>query len=187
MKLKNWYAGLGALVLVAAVPVINSAPVRASLEQAGSAITQVFNRPVVELNLSAALKTISMDGQGKEVVSYENLGNKASVKPGDVLLYSVEGTNAGDKVAQNLTLNQPIPDKMVYVLGSAKANGAVTTYSIDKGQTFVANPTIKETSADGTVKEVPAPAEMYTHIRFEFGSELAPEAGVKANYEVRVR
>jgi uncharacterized repeat protein (TIGR01451 family) len=187
MKLKNWYVGLGALVLVTAVPVINSAPVRASLEQATSAITQVFNRPVVELNLSAALKTSVLDAKGKEVITYQDLGNKSSVKPGDVLRYSVDGVNAGDKIAQNLTLNQPIPDKMVYILGSAKANGAITTYSIDQGQTFVANPTIKETLADGTVKTVPAPAEMYTHIRFEFNSELAPKAGVKANYEVRVR
>lgn len=172
---------------MAAVPVVNSAPVRASLEQATSAISQVFNRPVVELNLAAALKTTSVDAQGKEVISYQDLGNKASVTPGDVLRYTVEGFNDGDKVAQNLTLNQPIPDKMMYVIGSADGNGAITTYSIDKGQTFVANPTIEETLADGTVKQVPAPAEMYTHVRFEFNSELAPKTGVKANYEVRVR
>ncbi len=179
---------LGAVVLIAAVPLIGGSPVLASLQQAGESIVQSIRRPQVKLNLTAEKQLVEIDKAGKQKVTWQSLAGKAVVQPGDVLRYTVSSQNAGDVPAKNLALTQPIPSPMTYVLGSAtNNNGAKTTYSIDNGNSFVENPTIEVKLPDGKVETQPAPAEAYTHIRWSFDQSLDPAAGVKAAYEVKVR
>jgi len=74
------------------------------------------------------------------------------------------------------------------VVGSATAEyGASVSYSIDGGKNFAAQPMIEEKQADGTTKPVPAPASMYTQVRYEWSDPLAAGATLSASYKVRVR
>ena len=186
--MKRWSIGLGALALVAAVPLISGTPVLANLQSAGEAIVQAIRRPEVKLNLSADKKLVELNVEGKEKVTWEALGDQSVVTPGDTLRYTVSSKNTGDLPAKNLVITQPIPPQMVYTIGSTTSNnGTEVTYSIDNGKNFVANPTVKVTLPDGTVEERPAPAEAYTNIRWKFSKALDPTSGVIATYEVTVR
>jgi uncharacterized repeat protein (TIGR01451 family) len=180
-------ASLSAFALIATTPFINQVPGIAPVWQSTSAVAQSNNKkPQLELRLAAKKQVISQDQQGKQVKKWESLQGQGSVKPGDVLQYTLTGENKSDKPIKNLTLNQPIPKEMVYVLKSVKAsNNAKITYSIDNQRTFVENPTIQVTR-NGKVETQPAPATAYTHIRLQISS-VPGKATVTATYETQVR
>lgn len=179
--------GIGAVALIATVPFLGRTPVWANLQQVGENIVQAINRPEVRLNLVASKQITEVNEEGVQLVSWKALDNGAVVMPGDVIRYTVNSANIGDLPASNLVVTQPIPQKTVYELGSAKSNnGAEVTYSIDSGKTFVAQPMVAATLENGAVVKRPAPAEAYTHIRWQFGKDLDPAAGVKAIYDVRI-
>jgi uncharacterized repeat protein (TIGR01451 family) len=179
--------GLGILAIAAAIPFASSTPVLANLQEAGASIVKNIMQPKMKLVLGAEKKVVTVDAEGKSVTSWKALEGSVSVQPGDVMRYTLSSQNAGDKPASKLVLTQPIPAHTTYVVGSAIANGAKLTYSIDAGKSFVANPTIKVKLADGSVVEKPAPAEMYTHARWDYSESLQPAAAVRSTYEVAVK
>jgi len=61
------------------------------------------------------------------------------------------------------------------------------TYSIDNGKSFSAQPTIEEKQPDGSTKKVPAPATMYTQLRYEWADPLVQGGKVSASYKVRLK
>ncbi len=180
-------ASLSAFALIATVPFFNQVPGIANIWESTSAVAQSNNKqPQLELRLEAKKQVIAQDQQGKQIKTWESLQGQATVKPGDVLQYTLIGKNKSDKPIKNLTLNQPIPQAMVYVLKSVKTdNNAKITYSIDNQRTFVENPTIKVTR-NGKEETEPAPANAYTHIRLQISS-VPGKATVKATYETQVR
>ncbi len=137
--------------------------------------------------LSAQKQVITTDAEGNEVISWETMEGQAEVEPGDVIRYSLTSENAGEKPADNLVLTQPVPAQTQYVADSAKANGATLTYSIDGSKTFSAQPMIEVKVSEDKVEMQPAPAEMYTHVRWDYSESLQPMASVKAVYEVAVK
>ena len=184
---KRLLLGLSALALVGAMPFATSQPVLAQLEGVKDAIVEAVLRPEVKLNLSAEKQMVELDKNGQEKISWEALEGKVTVQPGDILRYTVDGSNSGDVEAKGLSITQPVPNQTSYVLASAKTDsGAEVIYSIDGGQSFVAEPMIEVTLPDGTVELQPAPAEMYTHIQWNFGDDLASAQSVKAFYNVKV-
>lgn len=184
MKLLHKILGIGTLGLVVTLPLINH-PVQASFNPVSQIIAQA--QPQVKLNLTAARKTIVVTAGDEEQVKWESLDDSAVVNPGDVLRYTISSVNQGGDSANNLVVTQPIPEQMVYELGTASSeNQAEVVYSIDNGETFVAEPTITITTEEGEKIEQPAPAETYTHVRWQFGS-VPPEAGINAMYEVKVQ
>lgn len=179
--------GLGILAAAAMIPIATSTPVFAELAQAGEAIVQTILQPKVKLVLGVQKQVVSKDAEGNELINWQNLEGNVSVKPGDVLRYMLSSENAGDKPAENLVLTQPIPNQTAYIADSAMANGADLTFSIDGGKTYSAEPTIEVTLPDGSVEQRPAPAETYTHVRWDYGKSLEPLASVRAVYEVAVK
>jgi uncharacterized repeat protein (TIGR01451 family) len=177
--------GLGLLAVALAIPFASGTPVLAELQQAGSAVVKNILAPKVKLNLGAEKKVVSVDAQGKQQVTWKAF--QGTVQPGDVLRYTLVSENAGDKSAKSLKLVQPIPAQTLYSLGSAKANGATLTYSINGGKTFVEKPMVTVKLANGQVVQKPAPASAYTHIRWDYSNSLAPLAAVRAAYEVAVK
>lgn len=178
--------GLSILAVAAAIPFISGTPVLAQLQQAGSSIVKNILAPKVKLNLGAEKKVTSVDAQGKQQISWKALDG-AAVQPGDVLRYTLVSENAGDKPANSLKLTQPVPAQTLYTVGSAKANGASLSYSINGGKTFVEKPMVTVKLANGEEVQKPAPASSYTHIRWDYSNSLAPLATVRAAYEVAVK
>lgn len=187
MKLKRWSILFGTATLVA-LPVMFNTPVLASLQQAGEAIVEAINRPKVKLMLTADKKLEEVDAEGNKKIVWQSLEDGAQVLPGDSLRYTIQSENEGDLAAKKLVITQPIPQQMVYNLDSATSTANTDiTYSIDAGKTFVAQPMIEKTLEDGSVVEVPAPAELYTHVRWKFNGELSTEKDAAASYEVEVK
>ncbi|HEY9878653.1 MAG TPA: hypothetical protein V6D29_09375 [Leptolyngbyaceae cyanobacterium] len=180
--------GLVALVAAAVVPLATETPSLARLQDAGETLVQQLRRPQVKLVLQAEKQIQTVDEQGKPKLSWQALEGEATVHPGDTLRYTLASENEGEMAAKNLEITQPIPAQMKYVLKSAEGNeGVQITYSIDGGQSFVETPMVKVKMPDGTVKEQPAPAEAYTHIRWNFADSLAPAIAVNLHYDVEVK
>ena len=187
MKRKFMF-GLGIAALVATTPFAMSTPVFASLQEAGSAIAQRIMRPEVKLEMSVEKQAVVTDENGQEKTVWQTLEGNATVKPGDVLRYQVASSNSGDLSAEELVITQPIPAEMTFVLGSQKGNNAAeATYSIDGGDTFVAEPMVEVTLPNGDVEMRPAPAEAYTHIKWNFTEALDAAEAVAVSNEVTVK
>ena len=110
-----------------------------------------------------------------------------TVKPGEVLGWTITSANEGDGPAQEYRTEGKIPPGSKFVAGSATADGSATvTYSIDNGKSFSAEPTIEVKQPDGSLKRVPAPLSMYTKIRYEWSDPLTQGGKLIASYKVRL-
>ena len=136
--------------------------------------------PAVKLQLSGTLVAIS---DGKTV---ETPVDKAILKRGDLVRYSIVAVNAGGKAAVALSTIGPVPQRTQYVGGSAsQPAGATMEFSLD-GKTFSAHPTIVVNTPRGPVQK-PAPPEQYVAIRWTADKALAPKGRARYSYEVRVK
>jgi uncharacterized repeat protein (TIGR01451 family) len=188
MKRLHKVIGLAAIALVT-VPLLSATPVWAQLQQVGqTAVETLQQKPQVQLQLSAEQKFVEKDEKGQSVTNWQPLSQASVVHPGDVLRYSVAGQNLSDRPIENLVVNQMIPAQMKYVLNSAvQPAGIAAIYSIDNGKTFVANPTVQVRLTDGTVETRSAPAEVYTHIRWDINAATKAGASTNVSYQLEVR
>ncbi|NJL63602.1 MAG: DUF11 domain-containing protein [Methylacidiphilales bacterium] len=186
---RSYLFGLGAVAFIAIAPVVAQIPAAKNFFQSGVNAQNVQKQQQIKLQLDAEKEVITQNQQGKQNKSWQALKGKVSVQPGDVLRYTISGENISDKQVKNLTVNQPIPKGMEFVLKSAvgdvKSNSKVT-YSIDAGRSFVENPTVKVTLPNGKVETKAAPASAYTHVRMQIPSVEAKSV-VKGSYQVQVK
>lgn len=180
--------GLAALATLVILPLAKGSPVLARFQEVSTEMAQQILRPDVKLMLQAEKQIQTVDDEGKPQTAWQLLEGEATVQPQDMLRYTIATENAGELPAQQLMITQPIPSQMTYMLATATGNeGAEITYSIDGGESFVAEPQVEVMQEDGTVTLEPAPAEAYTHIRWDFAQSLEPEVAVQVHYDVRVK
>lgn len=116
------------------------------------------------------------------------LDKAGTVRPGEVLDWTITSQNDGTGPARDFKAVGQIPQGTSFVAGSTTADGtASVTYSIDQGQTFTAQPMIEQRQADGSVKRVPAPVALYTQVRYEWPDALVAGGKLTAVYKVRVK
>lgn len=110
-------------------------------------------------------------------------GDPHTVLPGDVVRYRLVFTNVTDVPVKNVEFKDPLPGGLRYVAASANADREDITidYSIDGGATYSPQPMIEEV-VDGKPVRKPAPAELYTHIRWRVGGWVAAGAQVTAEF-----
>ncbi len=110
------------------------------------------------------------------------------VKQGETLDWTIKSENSGSAPAQDYKAMGRIPAGTTFVAGSAKVEGSARIlYSLDGGKTYSATPMIEERQADGSIKKVAAPVNLYTNVRYEWADPLAPGGHVSASYKVRVK
>jgi uncharacterized repeat protein (TIGR01451 family) len=142
-------------------------------------LVRVSGQPEVKITLAGAVV------RGQERVPLAKAGD---VHPGEVLDWTITSANDGTAAAREYKTVGQIPAGTTFVVGSTTADGSATvTYSIDHGKTFTTQPVVEERQADGTVKRVPAPASMYTQVRYEWSDALAAGSKLSATYKVRVK
>jgi len=140
---------------------------------------QLAGRPEVKVNLAG---TVERAGQRLALDRVEH------VQPGEILEWQIVSSNEGTGAARDYKALGHIPAGTAFVAGSAAAEaGSTVTYSIDGGKTFSTQPVVEEKQPDGTVKPVPAPASMYTEVRYEWSDALAAGGKLTASYKVRVK
>lgn len=136
--------------------------------------------PAVRLQLSGDLITIA---DGKTVATPVE---KAVLKKGDLVRYTIVASNAGAKPAVSLSTVGPVPQRTQYVGGSAShASGASIEYSLD-GKAWSAQPMVTVTTDHGPVQKPADPAQ-YVAVRWLAQRALAPKQSVHYSYEVRVK
>ncbi len=136
-------------------------------------------QPEVKVKLAGSLK------RNDESLALDKV---SAVHPGEILDWTITSANEGDAPARQYKTIGQIPQGTSFVAGSAVAEyNASVSYSIDGGMNFAAQPTIEEKQADGTTKRIPAPASMYTQVRYEWSDPLAAGSTLSASYKVRVK
>jgi uncharacterized repeat protein (TIGR01451 family) len=108
--------------------------------------------------------TLTVQRIAKQSDGHEVSEAAGSVRPGDLLEYSAQFHNAGDKAANALVATLPIPVGTEFVPGSTKP--AAVLASLD-GETFAELPlkrTVKR--ADGTFHEELVPPSEYRFLRW---------------------
>lgn len=179
---------IGTSLLLTTASFTTHVPGVVSWWQSSSAVAQSpQQQKALQLLLEAEKQVLTKDQQGKQKVTWQALKGQAVVQSGVVLRYTLKAENKSDRPVKNLTLNQPIPKGMMYVLKSTTVtNNAKITYSIDGGRSFIENPTVKVTLPNGKVATQPAPASAYTNLRFQLPL-VAVKTTVKATYQTQVR
>jgi uncharacterized repeat protein (TIGR01451 family) len=136
-------------------------------------------QPEVKVKLAGSLK------RNDESLTLDKV---SAVYPGEILDWTITSANEGGAPARQYRTIGQIPQGTSFVVGSATAEySASVSYSIDGGKNFAAQPTIEEKQPDGTAKRIPAPASMYTQVRYEWSDPLAAGSTLSASYKVRVK
>lgn len=96
--------------------------------------------------------------------------------PGDEVVYTVTYNNKTGKLAENVTVVNPVPKHTRYVDGSAAGEGATITFSVDGGKTYATPDKLIVTIKDKSGKDItrPAAASDYSHIRWVLKQNVAP-------------
>lgn len=163
---RSWHLVVPALLLLSAPAVAQEAPQPSAL-------------------VVTADNLMSSDARHREMA--ERGGDAGHLLPGDVVRYSLLFTNVTDVPVRDVVVKDPIPDGLDYLEDSAVADreDVIVDYSIDGGQTYSQRPTI-EVEIDGQRVERPAPAEMYTHVRWTIRGWVQPGAQVTAEFRARM-
>jgi len=111
----------------------------------------------------------------------------STVRPGDVLRYTLTFVNATERAIRNVQLSNPLPRGLELLAGTVTASrpDAQAEYSADGGRSYATTPTV-EVVVDGRTVRRPVPPAQYTHVRWIVNGSVAPRAVVTAEYETRV-
>ncbi|WP_353258651.1 hypothetical protein [Prochlorothrix hollandica] len=192
MKRSLTLFGAGLALALSLAP-LNGTPLANSL--GSQPVLAQAQQQSLELELVGQRRIVRKNWRGQEEIAWQSLGSSflrpaPTVQPGDILRYSISGNNRTDQPISGLILTDDLPSNTVYVMNSAQTLGGGTaqiTYSIDGGKNYTANPTIQVTLADGSIVTRPAPADRYTHVRWNFQSAVPAKSSVSGLYQVQVQ
>ncbi len=129
------------------------------------------------LKTVAEIEQVTTDERG---VQSTRLVPVEKIVPGNEVIYTVSATNICDQAAENVVIDNPVPQHMNYVASSAIGPGTDATFSIDGGFNFGKADTLKVAGADGT-QRLAQPHE-YTNIRWVMRNPLKPGAVAFARF-----
>ena len=136
----------------------------------------------IVLTNKAFKQVIEKDKDGN--VTYDYVEPKL-VLPGDVILYTIISENIGTAQAENVVINNPVPNNSKYRSGSAVGKNTKITFSIDGGKTFDVPGKLIVKDKNG--KESKAKAEIYTNIRWVYVKPLAPGDKSKVSFKTEIK
>lgn len=128
--------------------------------------------PAIQTELVAEVRENVSTAPGRQVWRFVPARVLAQ---GQVIYYTVRVTNPAPTFASNVVVTQRIPENTVYVPGTASGPGAIVTFSIDGGQTFI--------RAEELEREGRMPPSKYTHIRWQLRNPLAPGASALMRFQ----
>lgn len=139
-----------------------------------------------------AVADVTLKTEMFEVVETQQANGKSKVEwvapdnivPGDKVGYRISFTNEGKEPADNIVLNNPVPENTHYVADSARGANTDIDYSVDGGQRF-AQPSQLFIEKNG--KKVQAKATDYTHVRWTLKAPLKAAESGSVQYVVQVK
>lgn len=116
--------------------------------------------------------------QGQSFLRYRPA---AAIVQGQTVFYTVRIHNPTPVPVRDVVTVQKIPVNTRYVIGSASGPAAELSFSIDGGQSFLAESQLRIVESAGNSRR-PLPAE-YTHVRWRLRNALAPGATALARFQ----
>jgi uncharacterized repeat protein (TIGR01451 family) len=148
-----------------------------------SAAAWAQQKSPIELKSLAEVDVTTTNAKGeKEVKRVE--AAKATVVPGDVVIFTNQYANTGDKPATDVVIRNAVPEHMIYVDGSAEGKGTRIEFSVDKGKTYGAPDKLTVTDAKGAKRK--AAAQDYNNIRWTV-EKLPPGAKGSVSFRAKVK
>jgi uncharacterized repeat protein (TIGR01451 family) len=135
----------------------------------------------VEVNVVVEKEVEAIGPDGKTIIQQVPA---EKVIPGDEVIYTITYTNNGDEPAENLVVNNPIPEHMQYVAGSASVSGSSITFSVDNGKSFDIPEKLTVQDVEG--KPVIAKPADYTNIRWTLDHPVAPKSSGAVSYRAKL-
>jgi uncharacterized repeat protein (TIGR01451 family) len=105
--------------------------------------------------------------------------------PGGEVIYVITYRNTGDKPAENVVVNNAVPEHLVYVPSSAQGAGTRVEFSVDKGKQFGALETLRVKAANGATRL--AKGEDVTHLRWVVLAPVSPGASDSVTYKAVIK
>lgn len=132
---------------------------------------------------SASYKEVhEVNKLGEKVVKYVESGK---ILPGDVVMYKNSINNMDKKPADNLVLNNKIPQNMEYVADSANCEkDCKILYSVDGGKSFETPENLKV--KEGNLVRAALPSD-YTDIRWKLASSLTANNTTHVSFKARLK
>ena len=96
------------------------------------------------------------------------------VMPGTEVIYITTVKNLGQDPAEQVVVNNPMPDHMLYRGPSLLENSGAVEVSVDGGKRYGTLDALEVNEGDGTVR--PAEPKDVTHVRFKMDRPLQPGA-----------
>jgi len=155
------------------------------LALAGAALAQdAAARLQLQLTDAKEVKVVENGQEVSKLVPVE------STSSGDILVYTINYVNNSETAtAPETAVVGIIPKGTQFVTGSESTGaGLELQYSISNGESFLPAPiTIPVRQADGSFRQQPAPAAMFTHIRRVLKNPVQPQGSGKVLYKVKVQ
>ncbi|MBI5845278.1 MAG: hypothetical protein HZB23_11485 [Deltaproteobacteria bacterium] len=139
-------------------------------------------RGAIELTSLAEKEVVVTDASGKAV---KKLVAAEKVIPGDEIIYSVSFRHVSDKPAEKVVLDNPVPEHMIYVPGSAEGRDTSITFSVDGGKTYHPEKDLRVKKADGTYR--PAMPEDYTGVRWTLKKAVRPGEKGRVSFKAKLK
>lgn len=127
-------------------------------------------------------QVIKKDKDGN--ISYEYVKPDLAL-PGDVILYVISFENIGTEVAEDIVINNPMPNNSKYRMESAVGDNTIISFSIDNGNTFGDPAQLVVKDKDGN--EWKAKPESYTHIRWVYNKSLEPGGKGEVSFKTEIK
>lgn len=112
----------------------------------------------------------------------------AKALPGDEVIYTLAYANKGAAPADNVVIDNPVPEHTDYVGGSAWGEGMDVTFSVDGGKSFAAPEQLKvrvKDEAGNDVERMAKPDE-YTHLRWSRKQAVPPGGTGEVGFRARI-
>lgn len=108
--------------------------------------------------------------------------------PGDVLIYTIAYSNAGQAPAVDARIVNPVPARTVLIPESAAGQDTTVLFSTDGGETWQKPPVMmKSKRSGGVVESRPASPEQYTHIQWIVKKPVLPGQSGRVSFRTTVK
>jgi len=144
---------------------------------------QAADKGAIELRSAAEVEITVKNDKGVSQVTRVDAA-MAKVVPGDTVIFSTHYVNVGANPATDVVIDNPVPEHMLYLDGSAEGANTRIEFSVDQGKSFAAAGKLKVKDAKG--KERPATAADYTNIRWTMEGALGKGARGSVSFRAKL-
>jgi len=138
----------------------------------------------IEIKSMAQAEVVETSKKGEKLIKRVDVA-KATVAPGDVVVFTTTYKNVGKHPAEKVEITNPMPEHMLYVDQSAEGKGMKIEFSVNKGTSYGSPDTLMVIDALGNKQR--ATIFDYTNIRWTAVKPLAPGGNGTVSFKAKLK